>query len=115
MTDEDVLHLLASSKEFAQIKTRDEEVGELEKLQKKYMPVKIKGGMDSNTGKQNLLLQVYISNGLIDTPTLISDSYFIQQSAGRICRALFEMVLKVRNCRALTHAADRMREGWGLC
>jgi activating signal cointegrator complex subunit 3 len=35
MTDEDVLHLLASSKEFQQIKVRDEEVGELEKLKKK--------------------------------------------------------------------------------
>ena len=30
----------------------------------------------------------------IDNPTLISDSYFITQSAGRIMRALFEMVLK---------------------
>jgi activating signal cointegrator complex subunit 3 len=52
----------------------------------------MKGGLESNTGKQNLLLQCYISNAIIDTPTLISDSYFIQQSAGRICRALFEMV-----------------------
>ena len=94
MTDEDVLHLLASSKEFSAIKVREEEVNEIEKLRKKYVPLKIKGGMESATGKQNLLLQVYISNGIIDTPTLISDSYFIQQSAGRICRALFEMVLK---------------------
>jgi len=94
MSDEDVLHLLASSKEFAQIKTRDEEMLELEKLAKKYAPIPIKGGRDGPTGKQNLLLQCYISNAIIDTPTLISDSYFIQQSAGRICRALFEMVLK---------------------
>ena len=95
MTDEQILHLLASSKEFAQIKIRDEEVQELSKLQKKYAPYEIKGGWaDSKTGKQNLLLQCYISNAIIDTPTLISDSYFIQQSAGRICRALFEMTLK---------------------
>ena len=94
MTDEDVLHLLASSKEFAAIKTRDEEIVEIEKLRKKYQPLTIKGGLESASGKQNLLLQVYISNGIIDTPTLVSDSYFIHQSAGRICRALFEMVLK---------------------
>ena len=39
-------------------------------------------------------MQTYISNGHIDSPTLISDSYFITQSAGRITRALFEMVVK---------------------
>lgn len=52
------------------------------------------GGLEANCGKQNLLLQCFISNALIESPTLISDSYFIHQSAGRICRALFEMVLK---------------------
>ncbi len=94
MSDEEILHLLAASKEFTQIKVRDEEERELLDLQKKYVAVPLKGGLDSPTGKQNLLLQCYISNGVIDAPTLISDSYFIQQSAGRICRALFEMVLK---------------------
>jgi len=94
MTDEEVLHLLACSKEFSQLKLRDEEVSELEKVAKRYAPIKIAGGLTSDTGKQNCLLQVYISNGILDAQTLISDSYFIQQSAGRICRALFEMVLR---------------------
>lgn len=94
MTEEDILHLLASSKEFSSLKVRDEETRELETIARKYAPVKIKGGIESETGKANALVQTYISNGILDTSTLISDSYFISQSAGRISRALFEMVLK---------------------
>ena len=45
-------------------------------------------------GKANVLLQCYISQLPMDSSTLGSDSYFIQQSAGRITRALFEMVLR---------------------
>jgi replicative superfamily II helicase len=94
MEDEEILFLLASSKEFDNIKLREEEMPELEKLSKKYCPVKIKGGLDSPTGKANVLLQTYISQGVLDASTLSSDCYYIQQSAGRITRALFEMVLK---------------------
>ena len=94
MNDEELFHLIASSKEFQQIKIRDEELNELEQLARRYAPIKIRNGLSSTTGKANLLLQTYISNGYIDNPTLISDSYFITQSAGRITRALFEMVMK---------------------
>ena len=94
MNDQEIFHLISVSKEFTQIKVRDEEIAELEAMARKYAPIKIQGGLESTTGKANLLLQVYISNGYLDNPTLISDSYFITQSAGRIMRALFEMVLK---------------------
>ena len=94
MTDEEILQLIAVSKEFAQLKVRDEELADLEALARKYAPIRIRGGLESSSGKANLLLQVFISSGYIDNPTLISDSYFITQSAGRVMRALFEMVMK---------------------
>ncbi len=58
------------------------------------IPFKVTSGLDSFVGKTNILLQCYISDIPIETSTLGSDSYFIQQSAGRITRALFEMVLR---------------------
>jgi activating signal cointegrator complex subunit 3 len=103
MSDEDIMHLLACSKEFDQIKIRDEEQGELDKLAKMYCPIKVNGASDSAVGKANVLLQTYISQGYIQSSTLISDSYYIQQSAGRITRALFEMVLK----RGKVYLAER--------
>ena len=43
MNDEEIFHLIAASKEFQQIKIRDEELNELEALaRKRYAPVKIK-------------------------------------------------------------------------
>lgn len=94
MTHEQILHMLASSQEFQNIRFRDEEIPDLEKLASKYCPFKVEGGMDSAVGKVNILLQTYISRGTIESSTLNSDSYYITQSAGRITRALFEMVLK---------------------
>lgn len=94
LSNEDILHILAASKEFENIKVRDEELGELEKIAKKYCPLAIKGGLGTDVGKANCLLQCYISNGIINSSTLNSDTYFISQSAGRISRALFEICLK---------------------
>jgi len=103
MEDDEIMQLLAASKEFEQIKAREEELPELEKLAKKYCPIKIKDPLDTTLGKANVLLQTYISRGMLDSATLVSDTYYIQQSAGRICRALFEMVLK----RGKTFLASR--------
>lgn len=41
-----------------------------------------------------ILLQSYISQAPLDNFALVSDSYFVTQSAGRVARALFEIVLK---------------------
>eukprot|EP00457_Paulinella_chromatophora_P000148 gb/GEZN01000148.1/.p1 GENE.gb/GEZN01000148.1/~~gb/GEZN01000148.1/.p1 ORF type:complete len:2144 (+),score=329.45 gb/GEZN01000148.1/:63-6494(+) len=94
MTDEAIIHTIACSKEFEQIKVRDEEQDELDKLAIKYSPVKLMATPDSSQGKANVLFQVYISRGELRASTLVSDTYYISQSAGRICRALFEIVLK---------------------
>ncbi|KPI41227.1 putative helicase mug81 [Cyphellophora attinorum] len=47
-----------------------------------------------NHAKTNILLQAYISRARIEDFTLVSDSNYIAQNAGRICRALFEIALK---------------------
>lgn len=84
---------------------RDEEQGEIERVAKMYCPVKINGDLLSPTAKCNLLLQTHISRGdLLGNPTLASDSHYITQSAGRITRALFELVLK----RNKAHLASRL-------
>lgn len=44
------------------------------------------------------LLQVYISRGRLDSFSLIADTAYISQSIVRICRALFELVLRKGWC-----------------
>ena len=63
MSDEEIFHLISVSKEFQAVRVREEEAAELEQMARKYAPIRIKGGLESPTGKANLLLQVYISNG----------------------------------------------------
>lgn len=98
-----------------------EEKDELRKLIER-VPIPVKEGMEEPSAKINVLLQAYISQLPLDGYALLSDmvrslvapslvSYppctrpsqvFVQQSAGRIIRALFEICLK-RGWAALTH------------
>jgi len=94
MPDEDILELIAHSREFSQLRTREEEESEIARLKDNFCPFTVKSPMDSYVSKANVLLQCYISNHNVESTTLGSDSYFIQQSASRIARALFEMVLR---------------------
>jgi pre-mRNA-splicing helicase BRR2 len=50
--------------------------------------------MEEPSAKVNVLLQAYISNLKLDGFALVSDMIYVQQSAGRILRALFEITLK---------------------
>jgi hypothetical protein len=50
--------------------------------------------MGSFTRAPAVLLQSYISQVAPDNFALVSDSAYVTQSAGRIARALFEIVLK---------------------
>jgi activating signal cointegrator complex subunit 3 len=94
MTDEQIFHLISHSKEFENLRVRDEEIQELTKLIADVCLYKPLGGLDSYVGKANILLQCYISGYIPQSSTLQSDQYFIQQSADRVIRALFEMVLR---------------------
>jgi len=98
-----ILALFGQSKEFEQLKIRDEEIQELEELSrdpvtsgsrsKASCRVKIKGGCENVYGKVAILLQAYISRTFIDSFSLMSDCNYIVQNASRLFRALFEISL----------------------
>ena len=89
----EVLDLISQADEFRNVKVRDEELGELDAL-KSGAHVRITGDVAHTRGKVNLLLQAYISRRPLRGFTLISDTAYITQSAGRIARALFEIFLR---------------------
>jgi activating signal cointegrator complex subunit 3 len=101
MDEPEILHLVASAKEFENVKVRDDEVEELS-LVAGEVPVKIKGGIENAAGKINLLIQVYISRINLKNFSLISDCAYVVQSVGRIVRALFEIAIK-RGWTTLVH------------
>ena len=83
----------ALSEEFKYINVREEEKLELEKLLNR-VPIPVKESIEEPTAKVNVLLQSYISQLKLDGFALMSDMVFITQSAGRLMRAIFEIVLK---------------------
>ena len=93
MTDIDLLRLFSLSGEFKHITVREEEKLELSKLSAK-VPIPVKESPSEPSAKVNILLQAYISRLKLDGFALVSDMAFIQQSAARIMRALFEMSLR---------------------
>lgn len=89
----DIFRLFALSKEFECIPIRENEKVELLKFIDK-VPVPVKGGVDETSTKINILLQSYIARYKLDGFDLNADMIFVQQSASRIMRALFEIALK---------------------
>ncbi|KAJ3008876.1 activating signal cointegrator 1 complex subunit [Thoreauomyces humboldtii] len=92
MTEADVLSMLSMSTEFENIKVRAEEVQELKGLEAECVCA-VKGGIDTNYGKTNILLQSYILRGRIEDFALVSDTAYVAQNASRILRALFQIAL----------------------
>eukprot|EP01094_Clydonella_sp_ATCC50884_P027740 TRINITY_DN8091_c1_g2_i1.p1 TRINITY_DN8091_c1_g2~~TRINITY_DN8091_c1_g2_i1.p1 ORF type:complete len:1853 (+),score=962.58 TRINITY_DN8091_c1_g2_i1:598-5559(+) len=95
MSDIDLFRLFALSSEFRLIGVRQEEKLELEKLLDK-VPVPVKEGVEEPSAKINVLLQAYVSRLKLDGFALVADMVYVTQSAARIMRALFEIVLKRR-------------------
>lgn len=93
MSDIELLRLFSLSGEFTHITVREEEKLELEKLAAK-VPIPVKESPSEPSAKINILLQAYISRLKLDGFALVSDMAFIQQSAARIMRALFEIALR---------------------
>uniref|UniRef100_A0A7S4W4W0 RNA helicase n=1 Tax=Ditylum brightwellii TaxID=49249 RepID=A0A7S4W4W0_9STRA len=100
MTDIELLRLFSMSGEFSHITVREEEKLELVKLAAK-VPIPVKESPSEPSAKINILLQAYISKLKLDGFALVSDMAFVQQSAARIMRALFEIALR-RNWSSLT-------------
>jgi pre-mRNA-splicing helicase BRR2 len=93
MTEIDLFRLFSLSSEFKHIIVREEEKIELAKLLER-VPIPIKESLEEPSAKVNVLLQAYISCLKLDGFALLADMVYITQSAGRIMRALFEIVLR---------------------
>ncbi|KAM0749869.1 Sec63-domain-containing protein [Meredithblackwellia eburnea MCA 4105] len=91
-----VLALIASSVEFAQITVRENEVIELRKLIETASRTQIKDGTLTSAGKVNVLLQAYISRAYVDDFALVSDTSYVAQNGARIVRALLEIAMSKR-------------------
>ena len=111
-SDIELFRLFSLSEEFKYINVREEEKLELEKLLNR-VPIPVKESIEEPTAKVNVLLQAYISQLKLDGFALMSDMVFITQSAGRLIRAIFEIVLKrgwaslAMKCLELCKMVDR--------
>ncbi|XP_059634391.1 DExH-box ATP-dependent RNA helicase DExH12-like [Cornus florida] len=93
MGDIELCRLFSLSEEFKYVTVRQDEKMELAKLLDR-VPIPIKESLEEPSAKINVLLQAYISQLKLEGLSLTSDMVFITQSAGRLMRALFEIVVK---------------------
>ncbi|KAF5776704.1 putative RNA helicase [Helianthus annuus] len=93
MSDIELYRLFSLSEEFKYVTVRRDEKMELVKLSDR-VPIPIVESLEEPSAKINVLLQAYISQLKLEGHSLTSDMVFITQSAGRLMRALFEIVLK---------------------
>ncbi|KIJ63099.1 hypothetical protein HYDPIDRAFT_29788 [Hydnomerulius pinastri MD-312] len=116
MSTLELFRVFALSNEFKLLPVRQEEKLELGKLLER-VPIPVKESVDEPAAKINVLLQAYISQLKLDGFALVADMVFVQQSAGRILRAIFEICLKrgwavpARACLALCKMVERRM--WG--
>ena len=93
VSDIELLRIFSMAGEFRNLVTREEEKMELQKLADR-VPIPIKETLDERTAKVNVLLQAYISQLKLDGFALLADMTYVTQSAGRLMRALYEIVLR---------------------
>lgn len=92
LSEIELFRVFSLSSEFKYITVREEEKLELQKLLER-VPIPVKEGIDEPTAKINVLLQTYISQLKLEGFALMADMVYVTQSAGRLIRAIFEIVL----------------------
>ncbi|KRX42392.1 U5 small nuclear ribonucleoprotein helicase [Trichinella nativa] len=92
MTEIELLRVFSLSSEFKNIMVREEEKLELLKLAER-VPIPIKENLEEPSAKVNVLFQAYISQLKLEGFALQSDMVYVSQSAGRLFRAIYEIVL----------------------
>ncbi len=110
LTDSDLLSIIAQSAEFENMKVREEEMPELKELMLN-LPFEVKGGIENQHGKVNILFQSFLSNMPIEAFSLVSDMNYVTQNVGRIFRGLFDICLN----RGWTRLAERTLEFCKMC
>ncbi|CAN6808070.1 unnamed protein product [Brassica oleracea] len=93
MTDIELCRLFSLSEEFKYVTVRQDEKMEVAQLLDR-VPIPVKETVEDPSAKINVLLQAYISKLKLEGLSLTSDMIYITQSAGRLFRALFEIILK---------------------
>ncbi|XP_041988787.1 putative U5 small nuclear ribonucleoprotein 200 kDa helicase [Aricia agestis] len=88
----ELFRVFSLSGEFKHITVRDEEKLELHKLMER-VPIPIKESIEEPSAKINVLLQAYISQLKLEGFALMADMVYVTQSASRLLRAIFEIVL----------------------
>ncbi|KPJ17540.1 Putative U5 small nuclear ribonucleoprotein 200 kDa helicase [Papilio machaon] len=88
----ELFRVFSLSAEFKHIAVRDEEKLELHKLMER-VPIPIKESIEEPSAKINVLLQAYISQLKLEGFALMADMVYVTQSACRLLRAIFEIVL----------------------
>ncbi|KAF0300038.1 putative U5 small nuclear ribonucleoprotein helicase [Amphibalanus amphitrite] len=92
LSEIELFRVFSLSGEFRNVGVREEEKLELAKLMER-VPVPIKESIEEPSAKINILLQAYISQLKLDGFALMADMVFVTQSAGRLMRAIYEIVL----------------------
>lgn len=92
MGEIELFRVFSLSSEFRNINVREEEKLELQKLMER-VPIPCKESIEEPSAKVNVLLQAYISQLKLEGFALMSDMVYVTQSAGRLSRAIFEIVL----------------------
>ncbi|XP_074640358.1 U5 small nuclear ribonucleoprotein 200 kDa helicase-like [Tubulanus polymorphus] len=92
LSEIELFRVFSLSSEFRYISVREEEKLELMKLLER-VPIPFKESIEEPSAKVNVLLQAYISQLKLDGFALVSDMVYITQSAGRLMRAIYEIVL----------------------
>uniref|UniRef100_A0A8D9A7K7 U5 small nuclear ribonucleoprotein 200 kDa helicase n=2 Tax=Cacopsylla melanoneura TaxID=428564 RepID=A0A8D9A7K7_9HEMI len=92
LSEIELFRVFSLSGEFRHITVREEEKLELQKLMERA-PIPIKESTEEPSAKVNILLQAYISQLKLEGFALMSDMVFVTQSAARLMRAIFEIVL----------------------
>ncbi|XP_048003797.1 putative U5 small nuclear ribonucleoprotein 200 kDa helicase [Leguminivora glycinivorella] len=88
----ELFRVFSLSAEFKNITVREEEKLELHKLMER-VPIPIKESIEEPSAKVNVLLQAYISQLKLEGFALMADMVYVTQSASRLLRAIFEIVL----------------------
>ena len=92
LSEIELFRVFSLSGEFRHIGIREEEKLELNKLMER-VPIPIKESIEEPTAKINILLQSHISQLKLEGFALMSDMVFITQSASRLIRAIYEIVI----------------------
>lgn len=92
LSEIELFRVFAQSSEFSNMMVREEEKLELKKLMER-VPIPIKESVEEPSAKTNILLQAYISQLKLEGFALMSDMVYVTQSAGRLMRAIAEIVL----------------------